>query len=281
MLACIVGGLFLLFSEVGTSAQVALTKVTQTFTGDKASKTRRVATEDFDVYEQMEQIGQFTTSNILVIAVFLTASVVCALAILQIRKLVKASQKKQEVIQEAVTKKEMRKEALEYVLSKRNQTLRGIHDDMRNLMLGEAKIGPYVSKRLETVLPTLSCDEALQTLKKKGFRRFLVADSNRKLLGVISRKDLSTAEGGTVAQYMTTNPKTVTPDTKIQTALSILLENRISCLPVVEDGYLVGLVSVSDVLMLFQCFLIYLGDEEKTWWDQRVADQPAAAPVLS
>lgn len=53
----------------------------------------------------------------------------------------------------------------------------------------------------------------------------------------------------TVAQVMTPNPMTVTPETPLKEAISILVENKISGLPVInETGNLVGIISETDLM---------------------------------
>lgn len=52
----------------------------------------------------------------------------------------------------------------------------------------------------------------------------------------------------TVAQIMTTDPVTVSPETSLHEAIQILAEKEISGLPVVDDGgELVGIISETDL----------------------------------
>lgn len=52
----------------------------------------------------------------------------------------------------------------------------------------------------------------------------------------------------TVAEIMTANPTTVSPQTSLQEAIQILAEKKISGLPVVdENGQLVGVISETDL----------------------------------
>ena len=52
----------------------------------------------------------------------------------------------------------------------------------------------------------------------------------------------------TVAEVMTANPTTVSPETSLQEAIEILAEKKISGLPVVnENGQLVGVISETDL----------------------------------
>lgn len=50
---------------------------------------------------------------------------------------------------------------------------------------------------------------------------------------------------------MTRSPIGVTPGTPVESAAALLSEYRIGCLPVVEDGELVGILTESDVLRAF------------------------------
>src|SRR3954451_24247248 len=52
-----------------------------------------------------------------------------------------------------------------------------------------------------------------------------------------------------VSQLMTTNVLTVTPETSLKEVATILSERRISGLPVVADGIVVGVVSEADILL--------------------------------
>ena len=49
-----------------------------------------------------------------------------------------------------------------------------------------------------------------------------------------------------MSQVMSKTPETISPDTKLNDAATILLENKISCLPVVEGNHLVGIITESD-----------------------------------
>jgi CBS domain-containing protein len=55
-------------------------------------------------------------------------------------------------------------------------------------------------------------------------------------------------ENTPLARVMTRNPVSVSPDTSIRTAAQILQERKLGCLPVVEDGRLVGIITVTDML---------------------------------
>ncbi len=51
-----------------------------------------------------------------------------------------------------------------------------------------------------------------------------------------------------VADAMTPNPVTVGPDTKIETVAALMVDHNCHTLPVVEDGRVVGVVGMEDIL---------------------------------
>src|SRR5262249_8954185 len=82
-----------------------------------------------------------------------------------------------------------------------------------------------------------------------------VVRGERELLGVVSDRDVAHRPGRTAADLMTRNPVTVSPDTPAIQAISAMLNGRFSCVPVVENGELVGLLTTSDLMMALQCTL--------------------------
>jgi acetoin utilization protein AcuB len=74
---------------------------------------------------------------------------------------------------------------------------------------------------------------------------------------VVSSHDLGGSEAGesarrgkSVAEVMTSRPVTVAPDTTVREAANRLRGRKIGCLPVVEKGRLVGIVTTTDLLDL-------------------------------
>jgi len=106
-----------------------------------------------------------------------------------------------------------------------------------------------------SVSPTTSVLNALQLMADKEVGALLVLDSDR-IVGIISERDFarSIAETGqcvvesTVGEYMTRDVYTVEPDTSIEECMQMMTQKRIRHLPVLENGRLVGLISIGDVV---------------------------------
>jgi len=65
------------------------------------------------------------------------------------------------------------------------------------------------------------------------------AHAQQKMLGMLLVKDV-----------MTTDPLTVGPDAPLAEAARIMLERKVGCLPVIEGGKLVGILTESDFVRL-------------------------------
>lgn len=49
-------------------------------------------------------------------------------------------------------------------------------------------------------------------------------------------------------KIMTRNPRTIRPDAPLAEAVDLLVTERLGCLPVIDEGKLVGIITVSDML---------------------------------
>jgi CBS domain-containing protein len=91
-------------------------------------------------------------------------------------------------------------------------------------------------------------DDVLKILKRTGISGVPVI-KNKKIVGIITRKDLlRKPEETQLGLLMTAKPISIEPDADIRKAARLLVDHHIRRLPVVEDGHLLGLLSVSDLV---------------------------------
>jgi len=114
-----------------------------------------------------------------------------------------------------------------------------------------------MTRDVVTVEPSATVADALDIIRSENIRHLPVVESGR-LVGVVTDRDLRLAlspEGGNdgtrVEDVMSTSPVTTTPATPVESAAETLTELRIGCLPVLEDGELVGILTESDLLRAF------------------------------
>lgn len=111
-------------------------------------------------------------------------------------------------------------------------------------------VDSIMSRSVVTTEPTCSVESAARLMRNGRFRHLPVL-SRGHLVGMVSDRDVTaTGERQTIRQVMHTNVITVTPDTPIEVATRLMLENRIGALPVIEDGSdeLAGIVTQSDLI---------------------------------
>ena len=103
--------------------------------------------------------------------------------------------------------------------------------------------------------------QALEAMRKHGLRHLPVLDADENLVGIVSEKDLLRAQPDSlVKEVMSGDVVTVTEYTALEEAARIMADGKISSLPVMRDGRLVGIVTETD---LFQVFLEFLGAREQ------------------
>ena len=98
-------------------------------------------------------------------------------------------------------------------------------------------------------------DDALVEMTRKGFGMTAVVGPGDRLIGVFTDGDLRRAldhrvdlHGTPVEHVMTADPKTVSPNVLAAEAVHVLEQYKITALLVVDDGWLVGVLNVHDLL---------------------------------
>ncbi len=106
-----------------------------------------------------------------------------------------------------------------------------------------------------SVPPEASIFTALELMAEKDVGALLVME-NRKLVGIFSERDYArevatSAKVSTdkhVRAIMTRNVYSLSPADNIQTAMSLMTEERIRHLPIVDAGEVIGVISIGDVV---------------------------------
>ena len=120
----------------------------------------------------------------------------------------------------------------------------------------------WMSSPVVTVPPEMPAESARGFMARRKVRRLPVVEGER-LVGIVTLSDLQAArrEGAFVADVMTRNPLTVPPDETLERAAKIMIEKKISGIPVVDaEGGVAGIITESDV---FRALCELLGVKEK------------------
>jgi acetoin utilization protein AcuB len=105
-----------------------------------------------------------------------------------------------------------------------------------------------------TITPTESLATAQEKMRAGEFRHLPVVEGER-LVGILSDRDLRIHWGHfketRVTGAMTDDPETAAPTSTVAEAAERMLGRKLDSLPVVEDGRLVGIITLSDVLKAY------------------------------
>jgi len=133
-------------------------------------------------------------------------------------------------------------------------------------------IKDFMSTNVVTVDPDSSIVRANNLLKEKKIRRLCVVEKD-KLVGIVTDSDIKQAtpskattpsvgqivyilSSGRIKDIMTKAPMTIEADMTLDDAALMMLDNKISSLPVLEEERLVGMITESDI---FKALVIFTG----------------------
>ena len=109
--------------------------------------------------------------------------------------------------------------------------------------------------------------QLLDIIEKHGFHHIPIVDDEDHLLGIVSDRDVSKHVSPllgtdnereadretlniTASAIMSSEPITISENSRIKTASILLLEHKFSCLPVMDDenAQMVGIITLKDIL---------------------------------
>ncbi|MDR3644379.1 MAG: CBS and ACT domain-containing protein [Clostridia bacterium] len=124
-------------------------------------------------------------------------------------------------------------------------------------------VSDWMTKKIFSIEPDNYLSDAISLMREKGVKHVPVVKGG-KLKGIISDRDIkeySPSKATSLDIYelhyilATTKIKeiaktklvTTTPDTPVEEAAMIMLDNNIGCLPVLDNGSLAGIISDKDI----------------------------------
>ena len=125
----------------------------------------------------------------------------------------------------------------------------------------------WMTADVVTIAPDATLPDAHRLMSDHNIRRLPVVQNNR-LVGIVTRGDVRGAEPSDatslsiweinyllaklkVERIMTTNPLTTSPEATIESTAKIMLDHKVSGLPVVNNqGEVLGIITESDIFRL-------------------------------
>ncbi|MGD8371015.1 MAG: CBS and ACT domain-containing protein [Syntrophobacterales bacterium] len=114
-----------------------------------------------------------------------------------------------------------------------------------------------MSRNPVAISPSASIMDAIELMKRHSIRHLAVVDREERLVGWVSDTDLrgvliaSMIEELTIGDVMISDPITVSSSDVLEQAAFLITQHKIGGMPVLEDGKLVGVITVVDILEAF------------------------------
>lgn len=129
-------------------------------------------------------------------------------------------------------------------------------------------VSDIMTRQPVTIRSTAPVREALEAMERVGCHHLPVLSASNHLIGVITARDcrLALSLPDVVREYwqedelahvlpvssvMSAAPTVIAPNASVTEAARLMLDNYVSCLPVMREETLVGIITVSDLLVAF------------------------------
>ena len=116
-------------------------------------------------------------------------------------------------------------------------------------------LGAKPSQEVVTITPEAGVRDLIAALAEHNVGALIVSSDGTSVEGIVSERDVvrhlhhdGTVINNTVGAIMTTEVETCEPDVLLDDLMKVMTDRRIRHVPVVEDGALVGIVSIGDVV---------------------------------
>jgi CBS domain-containing protein len=117
------------------------------------------------------------------------------------------------------------------------------------------KIREVMTGEPATCTPEGTALDAARAMKDGDFGAVVIVTDTGEVRGILTDRDIvvrCVAEGKvpaetTIGEVFTTEPATLSPEDSLDEAVDALRESHVRRLPVVEDGRVVGIVSIGDL----------------------------------
>ena len=152
-------------------------------------------------------------------------------------------------------------------LDRKRQQLESLFDIARQASGETVAVGDVMTVGPTCISPSATLLELVKLFHAKEFRHPLVADADGRLVGVVSDRDVircfgpgrypeeRVLESVTAADIMSTDLVTISPEAPLAQAIELLCGFGINCLPVVEGGKVVGILTSTDLYVVLETLL--------------------------
>jgi CBS domain-containing protein len=111
------------------------------------------------------------------------------------------------------------------------------------------------SDAVHTIAPDATVRELLEVLAEHNIGALVVSADGATMLGIVSERDIvrklrdaEDARDTTVADIMTTDVRVCSPEDSFGDLMALMTTHRVRHVPVLDDGRLVGVLSIGDAV---------------------------------
>jgi CBS domain-containing protein len=111
------------------------------------------------------------------------------------------------------------------------------------------------SDAVHTITPEAPVHELLDVLADRNIGALIVSPDGRTMVGIVSERDVvralrhaEDARGMAVSDIMTTEVRVCSPEDSLGTLMAVMTEHRVRHVPVIDEGRLVGVLSIGDAV---------------------------------
>jgi acetoin utilization protein AcuB len=143
----------------------------------------------------------------------------------------------------------------------------------------KSTIQPLTSQNLKVVHWAETIGEAANRMVHFGIRHLPVVDDLQHIVGVISERDVRNREDQNelVRARMHREILTIEFDSSVATAAQSMVDEKVSSLLVLRDGYVVGIITSDDLLRMLAKEQRSLTDSIKSKIESRIYNSPIGA----
>ena len=132
----------------------------------------------------------------------------------------------------------------------------------------------YMSKKVKTIEPNASLNDAVKLMRTFRIRRLVVVQDG-EILGILCHRDLTTAAEqrsagkavSKVLHVMKSPVRTIAAEEPVEKAAMLMTRFHIGGLPVVNKGELVGIITESDIFRALTSLLAGNGNSARITFD--------------
>jgi len=156
-------------------------------------------------------------------------------------------------------------------VERRQYILRFLRNALRDNLNTRLAVRHVMTQSTVTARIQSSVEELLQIMAEQGVWQVIICDDSGGPVGIVNHRYLKNSRGKRADEIMWSKPITVPPEMDLSVAITLMLDRDLSCLPVVFNGKLQGVLTTTELAMGLQALMQFV---------QEIRSESRASPVL-